>query len=321
MSKKNCRSKVNDKNMIENESECINENKNSSYSNIYSISTFFISFFVSISITFGANDKLEDYITLFVFAVTFPICIFLIKKIKKECEKANGKSNKTINALIEIGTNIGYLNPVLLLFNAISGLCENTCLSIVLSFSLIGLVIMTIIPVFKKYIKKKEHTVMDLFSIDKMEYGENYETAVLEQWKTCVEMANSNSEKRNNSNNIFITINVAILAVISFSIEYKSLLLSLAGLFICFLWIHTLNSYRKLSTTKYDIINEIEKQLPLAPLSYEWKKLNSNNKYLRLTTIEKFIPILFIVLYTISIIVPIGKWLLKIYCECKGGGV
>lgn len=161
---------------------------------------------------------------------------------------------------------------------------------------------------------------MALYSTDKTTYGEKYKPTVLEQWKTCVEMANCNSEKRNNSNNIFITINVAILAVISFSIEYKSLMLSLAGMCICFLWIHTLNSYNKLSTAKYDIINEIEKQLPLSPFSYEWEKLNNNKKYIRLTTIEKIIPILFIVLYSISILVPIGKKLLEIICNCRGGG-
>lgn len=161
---------------------------------------------------------------------------------------------------------------------------------------------------------------MALHSIEKTTYGEGYESVVLEQWKTCVEMANCNSEKRNNSNNIFITINVAILAVISFSIEYKSLMLSLAGMCICFLWIYTLNSYSKLSTAKYDIINEIEKQLPLSPFLYEWEKLNNKKKYIKLTTIEKIIPILFIVLYSISILVPIGKKLLEMICNCRGGG-
>lgn len=159
---------------------------------------------------------------------------------------------------------------------------------------------------------------MTLYSNDKTTYGETYESVVLEQWKTCVEMANCNSEKRNNSNNIFITINVAILAVLSFSIDYKSLMLSLAGICICFLWIYTLNSYCKLSNVKYDIINEIEKQLPLSPFSYEWEKLNKNKKYIRLTSIEKIIPILFILLYLISIITPVIEKMFEIFCKCKG---
>lgn len=158
-----------------------------------------------------------------------------------------------------------------------------------------------------------------LYSIDKSKYGETYDLDILEQWKTCVEMANCNSEKRNNSNNIFITINVAILAVISFSLDCKSLMLSVAGICICFLWIYTLNSYSKLSTVKYDIINEIEKELPLAPFSHEWEKLNDKNKYIKLTSIEKLIVILFIVLYLISIIVPVGNKILEMICECKRG--
>lgn len=162
---------------------------------------------------------------------------------------------------------------------------------------------------------------MALYSTDKTKYGDAYDLVVLEQWKTCVEMANCNSEKRNNSNNIFITINVAILAVLSFSIEYKSLMLSLAGICICFLWIYTLNSYSKLSKAKYDIINEIEKQLPLSPFLHEWKKLNQDKKYIKLTSIEKVIPILFIALYFISIFIPVVKKLFEIFCQCKGGEV
>lgn len=157
---------------------------------------------------------------------------------------------------------------------------------------------------------------MPLFSTDKIEKEEKQ--ILLEQWKTCVEMANSNSEKRNNSNNIFITINVAILAVISFSMEYKSLMLSLAGICICILWIYTLKSYTNLSSAKYDIINKIEEKLPSYPFLYEWEMLSNNKKHFKLTTIEKIIPILFIALYSFSIVVPIGNKLLEIICACKG---
>lgn len=162
---------------------------------------------------------------------------------------------------------------------------------------------------------------MSLNSVDKKTFEGDYNTAVLEQWKTCVEMANCNSEKRNNSNNIFITINVAVLAVISFSIDYKSLILSWAGICICILWLYTLNSYNKLSTVKYAIIKEIEDKLPLAPFSHEWKELKEKKKYIKLTTFEKIIPILFICLYAFSILAPIGKKILEIICECKGGGI
>lgn len=137
-------------------------------------------------------------------------------------------------------------------------------------------------------------------------YQGDYDEAVLEQWKTCVEMANCNTDKRNTSNNVFITINSAVLAIVTFSLDYKSILLSIIGIVICLLWIKTIKSYTQLSQVKYDIINEMEKYLPMQPYTYEWHKLQKN-KYVGLTKIEKLLPIVFIVLFSISILYPVVK--------------
>lgn len=165
--------------------------------------------------------------------------------------------------------------------------------------------------------KKGEH--MELESVSREEYGKEYDSVVLEQWKTCVEMANSNTEKRTSSNNIFITINAALLAIVSFSLEYKSMILSIVGIVVCVVWLNSLENYKKLSSVKYHIVNEIEVMLPLKPFTYEWKKLKIEKKYLGLTKIEKILPWLFIVLYGISIILPVFKWLFTIFCTCNGG--
>lgn len=160
---------------------------------------------------------------------------------------------------------------------------------------------------------------MTLESVSKEVYGDNYDAVVLEQWKTCVEMANSNTEKRTNSNNIFITINAALLAVVSFSLDYKSIILSVVGIAVCIVWLYSIENYKKLSSVKYHIVNEIEDRLPLAPFSYEWEKLNNEKKYIGLTRIEKVLPWLFAFLYVISILWPILKWIVAIVCTCKGG--
>ena len=52
----------------------------------------------------------------------------------------------------------------------------------------------------------KERNTMELKSASYEKHEEVYDAVILEQWKACVEMANSNTEKRTNSNNIFITI-------------------------------------------------------------------------------------------------------------------
>jgi len=157
---------------------------------------------------------------------------------------------------------------------------------------------------------------MALELVSKEEYGESYDSVVLEQWKTCVEMANSNTEKRTNSNNIFITINAALLAVVSFSLDYQSIVLSVVGIAVCIVWLYSIEDYKKLSSVKYHIVNEIEQKLPLAPFTDEWEKLKNEKQYVGLTKIEKVLPWLFILLYTISILWPVLKWISTLMCNC-----
>ncbi|MBE6853587.1 MAG: hypothetical protein E7505_08980 [Ruminococcus sp.] len=152
---------------------------------------------------------------------------------------------------------------------------------------------------------------MKLESLTREEYGDEYNSAVLEQWKTCVEMANNNAEKRNNSNNVFITINSALLAVITFSLDYKSILLSVVGIVLCTLWMKSIDSYKRLGRMKYLIVDEIEKKLPLTPFSCEWKELKNDHKYFTLTKIEKFMPWIFIALFSLAIIFPLTAKIIR----------
>ena len=160
---------------------------------------------------------------------------------------------------------------------------------------------------------------MRLKSVSRKGYGTQYNAALLEQWKTCVEMANSNTEKRTNSNNIFITINAALLSVVAFSLDYMSIIRSIVGIVVCVVWLYSIESYKKLSSVKYHIVNEIEVHLPLKPFTYEWEMLNCEKKYFGLTKIEKFLPWIFILLYVLAILLPILKWLHAVICTCQGG--
>ena len=48
-----------------------------------------------------------------------------------------------------------------------------------------------------------------------MDSHKNNLEIILAQWQTCVEMANSVSQRRDTTNNVFITINLAIVAAFS----------------------------------------------------------------------------------------------------------
>lgn len=125
---------------------------------------------------------------------------------------------------------------------------------------------------------------------------------LLNQWQTCVDMANSVSQRRDNMNNIFITLNLAIIAAISITWDIKSLFILIVGITICILWILIIQNFKLLNTAKFNVINSIEEKLPSTPFKDEWQFLKNSKKYMDSTTLERILPITFIILYIVAII-------------------
>ena len=125
---------------------------------------------------------------------------------------------------------------------------------------------------------------------------------ILAQWQTCVEMANSVSQRRDVMNNIFVTLNLAIVAAVSITWDIKSLFILIAGIVVCSIWLLFIRNYKLLNEEKFNVINTLEMRLPVKPFNDEWNKLKSNKKYKNSTKLENTLPIMFIVLYVIAII-------------------
>lgn len=129
---------------------------------------------------------------------------------------------------------------------------------------------------------------------------------LLAQWQTCVEMADSVSKQRTTINSIFITLNLGIIAMTA-KIQklYLSFLLITVGIILCCLWTMLINHYRQLNQIKFEIINEIEKQLPEQPFTKEHKIQKNRKNYKNSTKLEKYLPYIIILLYVIYIILII----------------
>lgn len=70
---------------------------------------------------------------------------------------------------------------------------------------------------------------------------------------------------------------------------------------LCYLVIFIRN-YKLLNAEKFNVINTIEKKLPVTPFNDEWEKLKNNKKYADCTKLEKALPIMFIILYVVSVV-------------------
>lgn len=124
---------------------------------------------------------------------------------------------------------------------------------------------------------------------------------ILEEWKTCVEMANSISQRRDTFNNIFITINTAIMSLILLNPEVNSVLVSLIGIFSLVFWMVFITNFKKLNIAKFKVIFELEKKLPYKPFTKEWEYAK-NNKYVNGTTVEIGLIIVLFIVYLIIIV-------------------
>lgn len=148
--------------------------------------------------------------------------------------------------------------------------------------------------------------------IDKNEYGKEdqvYREHLLEQYKLFVQMTDNVSARRNAANVFFLSLHTTIITAIGFAIEKIEMIQpawfvafpATAILILAIAWWWLIRSYRNLNSAKFKVIGKMEKQLPFSPYwKEEWKELGEGKdikKYLPLTAIEQWVPIIFAVMY------------------------
>lgn len=138
------------------------------------------------------------------------------------------------------------------------------------------------------------------------DYDATARQILLEQYKLYVEMADRISSRRQSANSFFLSVNTAIIALISYiNFVDKNAsgfywLISIAGMIICFMWYRLVRSYKDLNTAKFKVIHEMEAKLPVAPYDLEWAKVGEGknpNLYLPFTHIEIYIPWVFLIIH------------------------
>lgn len=122
-----------------------------------------------------------------------------------------------------------------------------------------------------------------------------------EQYKIFVESADKISDKRINQNNIYITIELALLSYLS-AVKIEKLYIYIfcsMGLFIAILWFLTIDNYSKRNKVKYQIINEYEKENKMNWFLEEEKRIAVLTN---LTFLEKILPTFTFVIFIVIMI-------------------
>ena len=137
-------------------------------------------------------------------------------------------------------------------------------------------------------------------------YGGSFNTDLLEQYKLYVQSAENVSARRVASSRYLLTLNVALVALYGvqsagFEQSYWMLLVPIVGIPISLLWLAIIRSHADLNRVKFKVIHEFEEHLPAAMYEYEWHlaEKGKGKTYRAVTTIERWIPMLFAALHVV----------------------
>ena len=133
---------------------------------------------------------------------------------------------------------------------------------------------------------------------------------LFEQYKLYVELMDKVTERRNQANSFFLTVNtILITALTGFmalmqkpSTRYSwTIIAVIAGIVFCLTWRRLIHSYSELNKGKFVIIHLMESRLPAQLFSAEWDALRHGDGtvYHPFAKSEKFVPLVFVLLYVI----------------------
>lgn len=158
----------------------------------------------------------------------------------------------------------------------------------------------------------------------------------LEIYKMAAEMAERVSARRMMANGFFLTLNTTLASVIAFMYDKLAddkramlIFMSAMGFVIAITWFFSIRSYKRLNRAKFQVINEMEKDLPYQNFSDEWDLLKRQtaddlqlkglrkqwlkfkDRYTDITNIEGAVPLLFGLIYVFVFFEAIFKVIIK----------
>ena len=145
-----------------------------------------------------------------------------------------------------------------------------------------------------------------LFQFTDEDYEGSFKADLLEQYKLYVQSAENVSARRVASNRHLLTLNAALVGLYGlqsagFGQSYWTLLIPVMGIPVSVLWYLIIKSRADLNRVKFGLIHEFEQHLPAVLYRREWQLADEGRgkSYRAVTTIERWMPILFAALHIV----------------------
>ena len=132
--------------------------------------------------------------------------------------------------------------------------------------------------------------------------AEDRDDQLIEIYKLHADLADRVSQRRATANQLHTSILGGLIALVGLLVrinpdESISIYVAIAGVFgllVCTSWLYTIFSYKQLNSIKFEAMHKLEEMLPFQFFAEEWKH---QDKYPRLTIVERILPIAFGLLF------------------------
>jgi len=137
----------------------------------------------------------------------------------------------------------------------------------------------------------------------------------LEIYKLLVEDVREARRARRELSNVFMTLNIAGISALGFLASAEGLpnpvlftLCTIALALTCAIWRTSNSYYTVLLAAKYKNIYAIEDDLGVHPIRDEWQSITGKRRTMKWWSLERAMPVLFIIGYAMFFAVHVGGW-------------
>lgn len=134
---------------------------------------------------------------------------------------------------------------------------------------------------------------------------------LLEIYKLHAGLADKVSQRREGANRLYVSLITGLVVVLVTLSRYSTgeiplviqAGLALFGIHVAVSWWASIRSYRLLNSHKFEVLNELEKELPYPFFTREWElRSKGRRKPLRLTDVEGGLPLLFVLYFILYLV-------------------
>ena len=141
-------------------------------------------------------------------------------------------------------------------------------------------------------------------------YGDNhYQEHYLEQYKIYLEMLERSTQRRIDTNTLFISINTAMITLYSLFNKGNAQavpVVALTGILFSLVWFSLLWAYNTVNKAKWRVVEKMEENLPCNPFHAEWNDsdtlgqgMKDKKIYFPISWLERFLPVIFLIVYVV----------------------